>query len=90
MRSDDDACEDVAEHDRLLELPEENGDDPRDDHHNRKVLEKCDVMHENLVETAAQKIPADDAADLSGNPQAARRRRDFRRSRAGRKRRARI
>jgi hypothetical protein len=47
-------------------------------------------MHENLVETAAQKIPADDAADLSGNPQAARRRRDFRRSRAGRKRRARI
>jgi hypothetical protein len=45
VRSDDHAREDVTEHHWLLELPEEHGDNPRDDHHDREVLEKSNVMH---------------------------------------------
>ncbi len=45
VRPDDHAGEDVAEHDRLLELPKEHRDDRRDDHHDGEVLEKGDVVH---------------------------------------------
>src|SRR5262245_5996042 len=44
--TNDDSGENVTEHHRLLELPEEHGDDSRHHHHDGEVLEKGDVFHD--------------------------------------------
>ena len=45
VRADDDAGDDVAQHHRLFETVEEDGDHAGDQHDHRQILDEVDGVH---------------------------------------------